>query len=283
MSEAFGPGTPAALEVRGVEVHYGRGRQRKQVLQGVDFEIRRGEAVGLIGETGSGKSTIARTVLGLTRATAGEIRVDGRDVAAASGRARRAFRRSGVVQYVFQDPQRSLDQDLTIAESIAEPLLIQGGRSRAAIAAAVQAQLEQVQLEPALAKRFPGEISGGQRQRAAIARALITKPSLLILDEPVSALDSANRVRILELLQRLRSSDVAMLFISHDLGSVAGVTERTLVLYRGELVESGPTSRLINEPQHAYTRLLIGSAPTLAGRDIDRDERDRLRGGLLAS
>jgi peptide/nickel transport system ATP-binding protein len=274
----------SALEVADLNVRYGRGRARKQVLNDVSFDISQGETVGLIGETGSGKSTIARAVLGLVAPSAGSsVLVAGRQVVGLSSKARRDFRRSGVTQYVFQDPQRSLDQDFTVEQSIAEPLNIAGTLGRTAIADAVREQLQDVQLDPDLLGRFPAELSGGQRQRVAIARALITKPRLLILDEPVSALDSANRVRILELLGRLRLTDVAMLFISHDLGSVAGVSDRTLVLYRGRLVEVNQTSAIINAPQHPYTRLLVGSAPTLSGGSIDRDRRDQLRSDLIPS
>ncbi|MGA1837979.1 ABC transporter ATP-binding protein [Herbiconiux sp. 11R-BC] len=267
-----------ALAVAGLNVDFGRGRSRKRVIDEVSFEIAPGEAVGVIGETGSGKSTIARSVLGLVRPAAGSsVRVAGREVTGLSARELRAHRRTGLVQYVFQDPQRSLDQDLTVGRSVAEPLLLQGVLGRAEIRDAVRREFEEVQLDPALAGRFPAELSGGQRQRVAIARALITKPRLLILDEPVSALDSANRVKILELLARLRSSQVALLFISHDLGSVAGVTERTLVLYRGQLVESGATAQIVNAPEHPYTRLLVGSAPTLSAGSIDRVRRNGLR------
>lgn len=281
MPDAADSSVPA-LEVTSLNVHFGRGRQRKQIIDDVGFEIRAGEAVGLIGETGSGKSTIARAVLGLIDASGGSsVRVAGQQVVGLSSRALRAFRRTGVVQYIFQDPQRSLDQDFTVGKSISEPLLIQGTLNRAEITDAVRRQAEEVQLDPALLGRFPAELSGGQRQRVAIARALITKPRLLILDEPVSALDSANRVRILELLARLRSTNVSMLFISHDLGSVAGVTDRTLVLYRGQVVEVNKTSQIINAPKHPYTRLLVSSAPTLAGASFDRERRDRLRDAVL--
>ncbi|MEF2977260.1 ABC transporter ATP-binding protein [Subtercola sp. YIM 133946] len=276
--------TSSALEVAELNVHYGRGRARKQVLHDISFQIGQGETVGLIGETGSGKSTIARAVLGLVDPSAGSsVLVAGRQVVGLSSKARRDFRRSGVTQYVFQDPQRSLDQDFTVEQAIAEPLNIAGTLSRSAIADAVREQVQDVRLDPDLLGRFPAELSGGQRQRVAIARALITKPRLLILDEPVSALDSANRVRILELLGRLRLTDVAMLFISHDLGSVAGISDRTLVLYRGELVEVNQTSAIINAPHHPYTRLLVGSAPTLSGGSIDRERRDTLRSELISS
>jgi len=269
------------LVVDGLGVHFGSARSRKQVLRSVSFSVAPGEAIGVIGETGSGKSTIARTVLGLVRPSSGSVTIDGQEVSRFSQRQWRSFRRSGVAQYVFQDPQRSLDPDLTVRESVAEPLFVQGGRSRAEVNEAVRQQFDVVKLESKLLDRLPAELSGGQRQRVAIARALITSPKLLILDEPVSALDSANRVKILGLLSELRLDEVALVFISHDLGSVAGITDRTIVLYQGEIVESAPTSRIINAPQHPYARLLVGSAPTLTNGSISIDERAALRRELV--
>ncbi|GAB7002659.1 hypothetical protein JCM18899A_01300 [Nocardioides sp. AN3] len=264
------------LEVEGLDVHYGHRRHRRQALSGVSLSVRPGEILGLIGETGSGKSTFARAVLGLVEPSAGRVVIDGEDVSRHSERQWRRLRRRGVVQYVFQDPLRSLDPDLTIADSLTEPLLIQGiGRTEAL--ARARGFLERVRLDADLLDRLPGELSGGQRQRVAVARALVTGPSLVILDEPVSALDSANRVQVLEILKELRSAGVALVFISHDLGSVAGITDRIAVLYQGELVESGRTRDVIGSPQHAYTRLLVSSAPTLRSGAADRAEREALR------
>jgi ABC-type glutathione transport system ATPase component len=238
-----------------------------------------GETVGVIGETGSGKSTLARTVLGLVPASGGRIVVDGEDVTRYSRRRWQALRRRGVIQYVFQDPLRSLDPDVSVADSLIEPLLIQDvARSEATDRARVL--LARVHLDEELLDRLPGELSGGQRQRVAIARALITEPALIILDEPVSALDSANRVQILQILKELRATGVALVFISHDLGSVAGVADRIAVIYQGELVEVGPTSRVITAPEHVYTRLLVSSAPMLrsaTGGSVDRSNRQTLR------
>jgi ABC-type glutathione transport system ATPase component len=265
------------LRLDDLQVSYGRGSRQKQVLFDVQLEIRRGEVVGLIGETGSGKSTLARTVLGLVEATSGRVLFGDTDLTALTSKQWQQFRRSGKIQYVFQDPMRSLDPDFTLEESIAEPLVTGGAHSRAEIAAAVREYLARVHLDESLLNRLPGQVSGGQRQRAAIARALISRPELLILDEPVSALDSANRVQILELLQSLAGPDVALLFISHDLGSVAGITDRVVVLYQGRIVETADTDYIINEPQHAYTQLLVGSAPTLGSAAAARQVRDELR------
>ncbi|MFE2491633.1 ABC transporter ATP-binding protein [Streptomyces mirabilis] len=269
------------LEVTGLDVHYGLRRRRRQALRGVSLSIAPGETVGIIGETGSGKSTLARAALGLVRASAGSIVIDGEEAGAYGHRQWRALRRRGVIQYVFQDPLRSLDPDVTIETSLAEPLLIQSV-SRQEAATRVRAFLDRVRLSEDLLDRLPGELSGGQRQRVAVARALVTEPRLVILDEPVSALDSANRVQILQILKELRADGVALVFISHDLGSVAGVADRIAVLYQGELVEVGAAADVISRPQHVYTRLLVRSAPTLHSAAADRAEREALRALLRA-
>jgi ABC-type glutathione transport system ATPase component len=263
------------LRITDLHVHYGRHR----ALGGVSLSVGRGEIVGVIGETGSGKSTLARAVLGLVRTSSGRIVVDGEDVTGYSHRRWRGLRRRGVVQYVFQDPLRSLDPDLTVAQSLAEPLQAQGAGS-ASSAVTIKTFLARVRLGEELLDRLPGELSGGQRQRVAVARALVTQPKLIFLDEPVSALDSANRVGVLEILKGLRAAGVALVFISHDLGSVAGLADRIAVLYQGELVEVGPARSVINEPAHVYTRLLVRSAPTLHATAADRSERDALRAAL---
>lgn len=253
------------LTVTDLDVHYGPSRRRRQVLTGTSLTVARGEVVGLIGETGSGKSTFARAVLGLVRASSGSIVVDGEDVSAYGNRQWRALRRRGVIQYVFQDPLRSLDPDLSIMDSLVEPLLVRGD-PRAEAEAHARAYLARVRLDEELLARLPGELSGGQRQRVAVARALVTEPKLVILDEPVSALDSANRVQILEILKELRTTGTALVFISHDLGSVAGIADRIAVLYQGEFVEVGTARAVVTNPGHPYTRLLISSAPTLRKR-----------------
>ncbi|MFE6489820.1 ATP-binding cassette domain-containing protein, partial [Streptomyces sp. NPDC057757] len=216
------------LDITGLEVHYGLGRRRRRALHGVSLSVEPGETIGVIGETGSGKSTLARAVLGLVPSSAGSIRVAGEDVTAYRNRQWRALRRRGVIQYVFQDPLRSLDPDLTIEDSLTEPLLVQGVPRQEATARA-RSFLDRVRLTADLLDRLPGELSGGQRQRVAVARALVTEPQLVILDEPVSALDSANRVQILEILKELRADGVALVFISHDLGSIAGTADRIAV------------------------------------------------------
>jgi ABC-type glutathione transport system ATPase component len=276
------PDPAPLLDMDAIDVHYGRGRNKRQVLFGVSLQVRAGEIVGLIGESGSGKSTVARAVLGLAPVAAGRITVAGHEVTRFGGRQWRGFRRRGVAQYVFQDPLRSLDADMLIGDSIAEPLRIARAGSRAEIEQRVKGYATKVRLDEALLTRFPAEISGGQRQRAAVARSLVTEPKLLILDEPVSALDAANRVQVLGGFAELRDEGIAQLYISHDLGSVAGICDRTAVLYEGRIVEYRPTAEIVNNPQHPYTRLLVGSAPTLRGTPIDRKVRARLRAELAA-
>lgn len=266
------PTAAPVLSVTGLDVHYGK----RRALHGLTLTVAPGETLGIIGETGSGKSTFARTVLGLVRASAGSVVIDGEDVSGHRRRQWRALRRRGVVQYVFQDPLRSLDPDLTIEDSLTEPLLVRGV-ARPEAARRARALLERVRLPEDLLDRLPGELSGGQRQRVAVARALITEPRLLILDEPASALDSANRVQILDMLKELRADGVALVLISHDLGSVAGVADRIAVLYQGRAVEVGPAADVINAPQHLYTRLLVSSAPTLHTAAASRTEREALR------
>jgi ABC-type glutathione transport system ATPase component len=269
------------LTVTDLDVHYGSGRKRRRALHGLTLSVERGETIGIIGETGSGKSTFARAVLGLVRHSGGRIVIDGEDVTGYSPRRWRGLRRRGVVQYVFQDPLRSLDPDLTVEQTLTDPLLLQGA-TRTEAAATVRTYLAQVRLDEDLLGRLPGELSGGQRQRVAVARALVTKPKLIFLDEPVSALDSATRVQVLEILKELRGTGVTLVFISHDLGSVAGIADRIAVLYQGELVEVGPARTVVNSPRHVYTRLLVSSAPTLRSAAADRSVRASLRALLRA-
>jgi peptide/nickel transport system ATP-binding protein len=264
--------------VDGIDVSFGRGAGARQILHDLSLTVGRGESVGLVGETGSGKTTLARAILGLVPTTDGAITVGSTVVTGLGRRALRSFRRTGRLQYVFQDPLQSLDPDVTVGESVAEGLRIRDGGSVARHRDAVDDAMRAVGLEHALAGRRPGELSGGQRQRIAIARALVLDPELLLLDEPVSGLDAANRIHVLELLKRLGAErGIAQLFISHDLGSVAGITDRVAVLYRGRIVETGPTAQIVRAPQHAYTQLLIGSAPTLSRGGVDRERRRELR------
>ena len=233
--------TPAPLlEVADIDVVLGRGWRANHVLSGVNLKVWPGEIIGLVGETGSGKTTLARTVVGLARPRGGRVLFDGTEISALRGAARRRERRAGHIQLVFQDPLRSLDPDLTIGDIVGEGLKIRGGLSAAEIAARVEDALAKVGLSAALRHRQPGQISGGQRQRVSIARALAAGPKLLLCDEPVSALDASNRNYILRLLAGLRDNlGLPIVIIAHDLSSLAGIADRVVVLYRGRIVEIG--------------------------------------------
>jgi ABC-type glutathione transport system ATPase component len=251
------------LEISDLTVGYGD-RHSPPVLDGVALDVRPGEILGVIGETGSGKTTLARTIVGLVPARSGRIEFDGLEISALRGRPLRGFRRRGAVQFVFQDPLRALDPDLTAAESVAEPLDAAGTGTRTERAERAALALAAVGLDTALGDRLPGRLSGGQRQRVLLARALITEPRLLICDEPVSALDAANRNHVLRLLLNLRDEQgIAALVISHDLHSLAGVADRVAVLNEGRVVEQGPVRQVLDDPADPYTRRLLAAAPRL--------------------
>ena len=252
------------LSLEGVDVVLGRGWRAKHVLSGVDLKIGPGEIVGLVGETGSGKTTLARTVVGLVRPRNGRVVYDGTETSGLRGRTLRGERRRGHVQLVFQDPLRSLDPDLTVAQIVGEGLAIRGGIGAEEMRARVEDALAKVGLDATLLSRTSGQISGGQRQRVSIARALATDPELLLCDEPVSALDASNRNYVLRLLGELRDSlGLPIVIISHDLSSLAGIADRVVVLYRGRIVEDGPVGQVFSAPRHPYTALLMASAPSV--------------------
>jgi ABC-type glutathione transport system ATPase component len=251
------------LEISDLTVGYGD-RHTPPVLDGVTLDVQPGEILGVIGETGSGKTTLARTVVGLVPARSGRIEFDGVELSALRGRGLREFRRRGELQFVFQDPLRALDPDLTAADSVTEPLDAAGTGDSDERAERAAKALRAVGLDAALGDRVPGRLSGGQRQRVLLARALVTEPRLLICDEPVSALDAANRNHVLRLLLNLRDeSGIAALVISHDLHSLAGVADRVAVLNEGRVVEQGPVRQILDHPQDPYTQRLLAAAPRL--------------------
>ncbi|MGO2140133.1 MAG: dipeptide ABC transporter ATP-binding protein [Leucobacter sp.] len=262
-SAAAGEGAPALVAARGLEIQYpGRlGRPGFMAVRGVDFEIRAGEVYGLVGESGSGKSTIGRAIAGLTDATGGSLTVLGHEMVGFKERAFKPLRKS--IGFVFQDPASSFNPLLTIAENVAEPLIVHRlARSLQEARPRVDALLESVQLPRAYGDRYPHELSGGQRQRASLARGLALDPKLLIADEPTSALDVSVQARVLELFTELQAElGFASLFITHDLAVVDALADRVGVLYRGELVESGPTSEVLRAPREAYTQRLLASLP----------------------
>jgi oligopeptide/dipeptide ABC transporter ATP-binding protein len=273
---------PPLLRVTDLSVSYAPPRRGASLGTGAalteaTLEVRPGEIVGIVGETGSGKTTLARATVGLVRPVAGRIEFAGQDMGALSGRALRAFRRTGQVQLVFQDPLRSLDPDLTVAELVREPLDVAGTLSRPERDERVVESLRLVGLDPdAVLRRRTRELSGGQRQRISLARAISTRPQLLFCDEPVSALDVSNRNLVLSLLDRLRTElGLAVVIIAHDLSSLAGIADRVAVFYRSRIVEQGPIQAVLEQPAHPYTGLLTASAPSVLHEDRLRPEQLR--------
>jgi oligopeptide/dipeptide ABC transporter ATP-binding protein len=232
-----------------------------RAVDGVSFVLPRRSTLGLVGESGSGKSTIARCVLGLLRPTSGRILFDGTDIVRCSPKELRRLRRR--MQIVFQDAKGSLDPRMTVGESIAEPLQFHRiTPTRRHTAARVGELLEKVGLPAEAASRYPHQLSGGQRQRVCIARALASEPELLVLDEPVSALDVSIRAQILNLLVDLQCDlGLSYLFIAHDLSLVRYLCHHVVVLYLGKVAESAPVAELFGSPRHPYTQALLSSVP----------------------
>jgi peptide/nickel transport system ATP-binding protein len=254
------PSAPdALLQVRRVAKSFGRGAAATPVLQGVDLDLRAGETLALVGGSGSGKTTLARIVMRLAEADGGAVEFEGHDLLALRGEPLRLARQR--FQMVFQDPLGALNPRASIGRLLADPLRLHGLPWDAA---AVLGLLRRVGLDADLLRRLPHEISGGQRQRVNIARALATRPSLLVLDEPVSSLDVGVRAQILALLRSVQQdSAIACLFISHDLAVVHALADRVAVMDMGKIVETGPTGDVIRNPQHAATRALLAAAPRL--------------------
>ncbi|GGU80735.1 ABC transporter ATP-binding protein [Streptomyces filipinensis] len=255
------------LTVRGLTrtfpVHTGTVVRRRSgtvyAVDGVDLDVRRGETLALVGESGSGKSTTLFELLELTAPEGGSVELFGQRLGTLGRAEARALRRR--IQIVFQDPMASLDPRMPVGDIIAEPLRAQGA-DRAVIARRVPALLAQVGLEPAHADRFPHEFSGGQRQRVGIARALSVEPELLVLDEPLSALDVSVQAEVLELLRRLKEElGLAYLLVSHDLAVVRNIADRVSVVYLGRTVEAGPVDEVFARPRHPYTQALLSAVP----------------------
>lgn len=265
--------------LRGVSVVYRRGGQKVQALTDVSLEVPRGRLVGLIGESGAGKSTVVGTLLGLVRPQQGVVEIEGMDISGLRRRKAVALRNN--IQVVMQDPYGSLDPRWTVEQSIAEPMRATargtGERSsRADVARRVGDLLDQVRLPRAKRDSLPRHLSGGERQRVAIARALSVSPSLLIADEPVTALDNATTQQIVALLAELsRTTDVAMLIVAHAMSFIAQLAEEVHVMSGGRIVESGPTDRILTAPTHDYSRLLVDASRYLDAAAVVASETGR--------
>jgi oligopeptide/dipeptide ABC transporter ATP-binding protein len=245
-------------------------------VDGVSFRLARGEMMALVGESGCGKTTTAQTILGMVKPTSGSIRLNGTNIAALDERQMRPLRRT--LQMIYQDPYESLDPRFRVRESVEEPMLVHGiGSSRAQREQLAVEALDRAGLSPArvFLDRFPHELSGGQRQRVAIAAALVLDPALLLADEPVSMLDVSVRAGVLSLLDTLRrNGDMGILMITHDLSTAARFADRIAVMYLGRIVEHGPASDVVRNPQHPYTKALLSVVPK-------RDPRERATPQIL--
>jgi oligopeptide/dipeptide ABC transporter ATP-binding protein len=251
----------ALLEVTDLRVHFPSDHGVVRAVDGVTFALERGETLGLVGESGSGKSTTARAIVGLVPVTSGSVRFEGAEIAGLSPRRMRPLRPR--LQMVFQDPYASLNPRMTVASIVGEPLKVHGTKREAGtLDDEVCDMLELVGLDPAMRRRYPHEFSGGQRQRIGLARSLILSPDVLLLDEPVSALDVSVQAQVLNLLEELRGRlGLTYLFIAHNLGVVRHVSDRIAVMYLGRIVELATRDALFAEPLHPYTEALLSAVP----------------------
>ncbi len=259
----------AFLEIQDLHVHFekSRGLVRREIetvraVDGVNLTLTKGEILGLVGESGCGKTTLSRTILQLQAPTSGRILLEGRDLSHLSAADLRAARLD--FQMVFQDPYASLNPRMTVFSTLLEAIETRGRLPKSERSSAVAALMTRVGLEPKFMLKYPHEFSGGQRQRIAIARALAPQPHLLLADEPVSALDVSIQSQILNLLLHLtREMNLTMLFISHDLSVVRYLADRIAVMQAGKIVELGPAEALLDRPQHSYTQTLLQAVPRI--------------------
>jgi len=255
------------LHVDDLKMHFPiyRGVFQRQVgavraVDGISFDVKRGETLGLVGESGCGKSTTGRTILQLYKPTAGEVIFDGTDLVHIKAEQMRQMRRR--MQMIFQDPYASLNPRMTVAQLVGEPLMVHNVATGAEINERVQYLLELVNLNPAFASRYPHEFSGGQRQRIGVARALALQPSFIICDEPISALDVSIQAQVVNLLEELQEQfNLTYLFIAHDLSMVRHISDRVAVMYLGVIVELASRDELYSKPLHPYTQALLSAVP----------------------
>ncbi|WP_346836855.1 murein tripeptide/oligopeptide ABC transporter ATP binding protein OppF [Microbulbifer sp. SAOS-129_SWC] len=285
------PAKKLLMDIRNLKVHFSIKKDNAwpwsraatlKAVDGVSVQLYEGETLGVVGESGCGKSTFARALIGLVEATAGEVMWLGRDLTKLDQKALRQTRRD--IQMIFQDPLASLNPRMTIGNIIAEPLrTLHPELDREAVKQRVQEMMRRVGLLPNLINRYPHEFSGGQCQRIGIARALILKPKLVICDEPVSALDVSIQAQVVNLLKELqREMGLSLVFIAHDLSVVKHISDRILVMYLGNPVETGTVESLYGNPQHPYTRALMSAVP-VPDPQLERDKDVELLEGDLPS
>lgn len=279
--------TQAILQVEQLQKHFPikgglfspKNSKTVKAVDGVSFSIARGQTLGLVGESGCGKSTTGRMVARLLDPTGGRIVLDGVDISQLRGRDLYNFRRK--VQMIFQDPFASLNPRQTVGTAIAAPMLAQKINPAGGMRTRVKELLEQVGLKPEHYNRFPHEFSGGQRQRVGIARAISLNPSVIVCDEPVSALDVSVQAQVVNLLQEIqRDTGVAYIFIAHDLSVVRHISHEVAVMYLGKIVEQGPRDELFRDPKHPYTQALLSAVPLPDPRAARQQQKIRLRGDL---
>jgi len=248
------------LRVENLEKRYKEGTATIHAVNGVSFEIYPGEAVGLVGESGCGKTTVARCIMCLTEPSAGRIIFNGVDLGHLHAARLRRLRRN--FQMVFQDPAASLNPRFSTRRTLLEPVVLHGLARGATASTRVREMIARVDLDSEYLNRYPHQLSGGQKQRVGVARALITDPKLVVLDEPTSSLDMSVRIYVIDLLRRLQKDlGAAYLFISHDLSTVRYLCNRVMVMYLGRIVETGPTEEVFTRPGHVYTRALLSAIP----------------------
>jgi oligopeptide transport system ATP-binding protein len=258
---------PALLHVEDLTMYFPiyRGVVRRKIadvraVDGISFDVSRGETLGLVGESGCGKTTTGRTILQLYRPTAGQVRFDGVDLVALGGEALRKMRQK--IQMIFQDPYASLNPRMTVEQIVGEPLLVHHAASGKSIHERVAYLLEKVKLSPTFASRYPHEFSGGQRQRIGVARAIALQPSFIVCDEPISALDVSIQAQVVNLLEELQGEfNLTYLFIAHDLSMVRHISDRVAVMYLGVIVELASRDEIYLHPLHPYTQALLSAVP----------------------